>query len=364
MNDIISLIKESGPIAFSLVFALLGCFMIFLHIPKDEKFKYYKYSRWFLGAAFLSTALYCILEPSIPDLASEYTHKSALCLVYLVFLWLVYASFLTLIFTSRYKRKKFLIDGAIPIGLMILLIILGQVFPKLQEINSIGFGIIVLIKSVWMTRTCLLEFSKVQEDLDNYFDEGPQIEWMRVMLWIILSLTLVMVLALYIPILTYLSEPVSMAIYIYLAGKMLNYVPKKIEKVRNKTVESEEDTETAKAAKPDLSIKMEPLVKSWIEKKGYVRPDLSIIEVARDMGTNQNYLSRYLNSHLNMTFSIWLNTLRVEESKKLLATPQNLSIEDIGKLVGFPESYNFSRWFKTVTGETPYQFKKKNQEHS
>lgn len=364
MDAIINLIKETGPIAFSLVFALLGVFMIFLHIPKDEKFKYYRYSRYTLGAAFFVTCLYCIIEPAIPELASEYTHKSALCLVYLVFIWLVYASFLMLIFTSRYKRKKFIIDGLIPIGIMLALMALGQVFPELQHINSIGFGLIVLLKSIWMTRLCLLEFKKVREDLDNYYDEGPHIEWMGHLLWCILGLTLVMVVALYIPVLTYISEPISLILYIYLAAKMLNYIPRKIEKVRKDSVENDAAEESPQVVKPDLSKKLEPLVKAWIEKKGYVRPDLSIVEVARDMGTNQNYLSRYLNSHLNMTFSVWLNSLRVEESKKLLTNPQNLSIEDIGKLVGFPESYNFSRWFKTVTGETPYQFKKKNQEQS
>lgn len=37
-----------------------------------------------------------------------------------------------------------------------------------------------------------------------------------------------------------------------------------------------------------------------------------------------------------------------------------MSIEEIGKRVGILEIYNFSRWFKTITGTTPYQYRKTN----
>ena len=75
------------------------------------------------------------------------------------------------------------------------------------------------------------------------------------------------------------------------------------------------------------------------------------------MGTNHNYLSQYLNNSLDTTFQMWLNTLRIEESKRILAS-ENISIEEVGVKVGIPESYNFSRWFKLVTGTTPFKYRK------
>ena len=78
------------------------------------------------------------------------------------------------------------------------------------------------------------------------------------------------------------------------------------------------------------------------------------------MGTNQNYLSSYLNKHLNTTFQIWLNTLRIEESKLILTSGEKMSIEDVGIKVGIPQSYNFSRWFKVLTGMTPFQYRRQN----
>ena len=99
-------------------------------------------------------------------------------------------------------------------------------------------------------------------------------------------------------------------------------------------------------------------MEEWVLTKAYCRPDLNIKDVASEIGTNQNYLSVYLNTHLNMTFQTWLNTLRIEESKKILLMPEKKSLEAVGIEVGIPESYNFSRWFKNITGMTPFLYRK------
>lgn len=50
--------------------------------------------------------------------------------------------------------------------------------------------------------------------------------------------------------------------------------------------------------------------------------------MATQIGTNHNYLSKYLNECLGITFQMWLNTLRIEESKQILST-ENISIEEV-----------------------------------
>lgn len=364
MNNFLSIISEGELHALSLFFGLLGIFMFFIHIPKDEKYKYYRYSRYILGTAFIFVAIYCTFESLIPVAEDEYAHKAILSLVSMTFIWLLYAAFLMLIFTSRYKRRKFVIDGIIPIGLMMVLIGLGFKFPHLQEINAIAFAVILVAKCVWMSFTCIKEFNRVKSELDNYYDEAPHIEWMRLLIWMILGVALLTLVSTFIPQVRFIAEPLALVVYVYLTAKMLSYVPRKIEKIRHESVEEEVESQKEVRADrkyTDISQKLEPLVRSWVDRKGYVQTDISIVDVARDMGTNQNYLSKYINNHLNMTFSVWLNGLRVEESKKFLSNPKELSIEEIGRLVGFAESYNFSKWFKNITGETPYQFKKRNQ---
>lgn len=103
---------------------------------------------------------------------------------------------------------------------------------------------------------------------------------------------------------------------------------------------------------------MRPIVEKWVSEKKYCREGLTIKEVAMEMGTNHNYLSQYINSTLGTSFQIWLNTLRIEESKILLASKERLSIEEIGAKVGIPQNYNFSRWFKQLTEMTPFQYRR------
>ena len=124
---------------------------------------------------------------------------------------------------------------------------------------------------------------------------------------------------------------------------------------------SEEDKSENKTRTADLKTKLDLTVERWVQSKEFMKADISIKDAASEMGTNQNYLSRYINSVLGMTFSVWLNTLRVEESKKLLTGPEKMSIEEIGQRVDIMEIYNYSRWFKTVTGMTPQQYRKANR---
>lgn len=138
-------------------------------------------------------------------------------------------------------------------------------------------------------------------------------------------------------------------------------MPKKLDVIRSKSVNlTEEPKEEKKEKTKDLAEKIGPKVEEWIEEKKYCEPELTIKDVAMDMGTNHNYLSQYLNNNLGVTFQVWLNTLRIEESKMLLTSGEKMSIEEVGVRVGIPQSYNFSRWFRAVTGMTPYQFRKQN----
>ena len=148
-------------------------------------------------------------------------------------------------------------------------------------------------------------------------------------------------------------------IYIYMVFKLIGFATKKIDNIRRKNVLLEEKPKQEKKVKAaDLAEKMAPIVARWVEEKKFCREGLNIKDVAMEMGTNSNYLSQYLNNCLDQTFQIWLNTLRIEESKVLLTSGEKITIEEIGAKVGIPQNYNFSRWFKTITNMTPFQYRK------
>lgn len=356
----INSISHIASIILALTFTTLGIFMVFLHIPKSEDLKYYRYSRITLGTAFFIIAFYCAIRPVIYSNTDVFTDFSLQMLFSLVFSWLTYSAFLFLIYAERFKRRKFFLDGIIPVTLMLISVLLGLKFPHLQEINSVLFGVIFGGKCIWMASNCIREYRRCTRDLDNYYENAPDIRWMNVLLWITMILSVLTIVHFYVKIIHIVYYPLFVITYFFMTMKMINYLPLRISKLRKESVKIEEEVQEKKKLSTDLKEKLEPSVSKWIEQKKFTHPDLNIKDVASEVGTNHNYLSKYLNSVLGMTFSTWLHTLRIEESKVLLCSAEKISVEEVGRRVGIPEIYNYSRWFKVVTGMTPQQYRKAN----
>lgn len=81
----------------------------------------------------------------------------------------------------------------------------------------------------------------------------------------------------------------------------------------------------------------------WIAAKGYVRPGLSLESLAREVGCNRSYLSRYVNSELGLNFKLWIRALRIAESQRLLLEHPGASALEVGEMVGIHGRSTFSR---------------------
>ena len=96
----------------------------------------------------------------------------------------------------------------------------------------------------------------------------------------------------------------------------------------------------------------------WREQGGYRTPGLTIEQAARDMGTNRNYLSRYLNQVKQMTFYEWVAQMRIEEAQTLMAgNDGSMTMEQIAAQVGFSSYPTFSSTFKKMVGITPNRWR-------
>lgn len=94
----------------------------------------------------------------------------------------------------------------------------------------------------------------------------------------------------------------------------------------------------------------------------YLNPKYNLYATAKKIETNTTYLSTILNTHKKMTFTEYLNNLRIqytltrlEEDKKF----RMYTIKAIAKEVGYKSHGSFSRAFKAKTGENPSTYLKK-----
>lgn len=84
--------------------------------------------------------------------------------------------------------------------------------------------------------------------------------------------------------------------------------------------------------------------------------DISMQEVAEDMGYSDTYFSKLFKQYFNQNFTAYLTEYRIKKAKELL-TDTNNSIKDISRMVGYEDSNYFAKIFKRIVGEIPSKFR-------
>ena len=82
--------------------------------------------------------------------------------------------------------------------------------------------------------------------------------------------------------------------------------------------------------------------------------DISMQEVAEDMGYSDAYFSKLFKQYFNQNFTAYLTEYRIKKAKELL-TDTNNSIKDISRMVGYEDSNYFAKIFKRIVGENTFK---------
>ena len=83
---------------------------------------------------------------------------------------------------------------------------------------------------------------------------------------------------------------------------------------------------------------------------------LSLDFLSKKLGVNPQHLSRVFSAKIPGGYHKYLQRLRIEHAKQLLATT-NYSMYEILQEAGFSDQCTFNRTFKKLTGQTPTEFK-------
>lgn len=93
------------------------------------------------------------------------------------------------------------------------------------------------------------------------------------------------------------------------------------------------------------------------EEKLYLNPNLTITYLSRAVGTNNAYMSAYLNNVKRQNFSTYINSFRLEYAEQLLLSDPTISIEDVCSSSGFNSIPSFQRIFHNKYGCSPGQYR-------
>lgn len=127
----------------------------------------------------------------------------------------------------------------------------------------------------------------------------------------------------------------------------------------NKQIPVGIDTPSENVSKKDLAV-MSRVFSFVVGQKQYTSPGFNLDILSEHLGVNRKYLSKAINSATGKNFNTYINEYRVKEAIRLLSNPANkfLSIDDIGKQVGFSNRSSFYDSFRKMTGISPSHFKK------
>lgn len=365
------------------IFFLLSISLYMVVIPSKKEFANYKKSRRILGFAMMMIVVVEILRILFPPSGLKRFLDIVVIIVFsLVFTSLIFVSYLYMIESPRSERQKMKKTAVISSILCALMGLTGYIFIDIRSlIKAIMTGIYLII-CLYEFTTCIREYDKLMIHMENNKIDKNEIKWLYPMLWATGICALVMACGFVYKPIYKASSVLSLITYTALTMKLLSFIPANMYNARyhldgvdstpdfNKPEKEETPAIEIHSAEPKIVqnsenkekkngyAKIEPLLNKWVDEEMYVNPDINIKEAALQMGTNSNYLSQYINKELNTSFATWLNTLRIEKSKTYLLDPERISIEECGMRVGYPNIYNFSRWFKIVTGMSPSEWRK------
>lgn len=104
-------------------------------------------------------------------------------------------------------------------------------------------------------------------------------------------------------------------------------------------------------------IRLNPIIKSIIEYTELnFQKDINIKVLASQFYVNADYLGRLFKSEVGLTYTNYLNKIRLEKAKYLLLNT-HMKISDISKQVGYLNTNYFFTIFKKTIGTSPQEFR-------
>ncbi|MDD3079870.1 MAG: helix-turn-helix domain-containing protein [Paludibacter sp.] len=118
-----------------------------------------------------------------------------------------------------------------------------------------------------------------------------------------------------------------------------------------KLCEQQEQDKSSLNSAQLLTIKQKLLY--LVEKEQiYLNKDLTIWDLARDVGTNRTYISNIINTDFKQNFSNFINMRRVEYARFLLKENPEINQQDLAEMSGFGSVQSMRRAFHTFSKDT------------
>lgn len=243
-----------------------------------------------------------------------------------------------------------------------------ELFEVLYYLGAFVFMITYLIKVIRF-------ITRVKKKAEDNFSSltNKTLSWLRVGCYFLLITFLFPFIDELMPSLqegTYYAESIInsvmlfwLAIHGYKQTIVLNLKNQDASPVDGKTPNKEIDAKTKVIPLEADKLRFQSMAALIEEKALFKRQELTLPELAKEVGIHQKQLSFLINQFSGKNFFNFINEYRVKEAQQLLTDKNfdHLSFLGIAFEAGFNSKATFNASFKKVTGQTPRQYKSSRQ---
>jgi len=356
----------------------MGIVLLVIPIPASKGMKSYKVSLKILSVAYLTIASLNFIQ-----LFFESVEKNP---EYFGFLNLLISSLQTVLFSftlitllnPQFINRKKIIFNLLPILFFTVIFIIFYLIYGDCVLNSIFqistcntlptliirflFFVFFVSQIVYYSYLFIQAVKYYKNQLNHYFSETThlQLHWVK---YAFISALVIGLLALSFQIYPHkiydLIFPVLLSFFYFIfAIKYINYT--KFYTVVDIISEQEHQNLMTNSPYKRSKITWENYKKNIIKEKYYLQEGITLDEIAFKLNISRATLSNIINKEENVNFNCFINSLRIEESQKILLKNPHYSFLTVAEMVGYSEHSNFSRQFKLTTGVSPSIWLKKN----
>lgn len=351
-----------------------GIYFLLAPTPGKAIFSNYLRSRRIMGCALLllaaNYAVHFFFELRFRDVhAAILMNLSTYFLCY----WLFSSALTTLLdrFYITHRRLRFHLTAWGLFSLLAGVILLGLPEGTAQMTGLALMAVWLVCYGLWLARRLIRAYRRAVRLFDDTHsdDIGAYIRWMSVFTWWAVIFGVGCGLLTFLPdryvFLWILS---SVPFYIYLYCSYMNYLLfyEQVEQALEEEMPSEEaaaDMINPEERLPDHEARpvhtdIAARLSGWIAAGGYLRPGLTIRELADELHTNRTYLSEYIKATYDRSFRDWISGLRIDHAKQVLLRSPELTILEIAERSGFLSPSHFMRTFKEHEACSPARWRR------
>ena len=364
MNELIDLYRLLNAFVTGTLLCI-SILLVFLRAPRSAGWQSFLKAKGF-------TTLACII------LSIAYGSSAMMGWTFgvpVLIVWFVVASLQALLFTftsvvfvaPQTHMRRLVLWNLIPIA--VLTTLMASAFTVSP---AWGRGLLVaavacyLVQLAFYTRYFITVYRSNIEYLEEvYADElASRLAWVKRLFFSALAVGVLAV-----AVILLMSQTIDAAFglvvasyYTYVAISFINYMSRAAFVVKAARLPEDFDTEPplpdAAAATDDNGLAhVREAVDAWVAAKHFLESDMSMEEIAQEMGISRQALNEYFSTVLQKPFRSWRIELRIREAQRLIDADSSLSTSELCTRCGYKDRSNFHKHFIKVTGQSLAEYR-------